>query len=176
MKYILKFGSFLLYFAVVSSSLLRGSPPPPNRRECCLGELAMKNFPVELHPPQPPVCFCWIGRYLGQRQRAGVSGQGQLHGGLPDPRLVQSLGRNHELDGLGQVGHVLLGVHRPIGSHAEVGVVGHEPHLPGALAVLELHWIGGRGGGEKGAELESHMWKYLVLSAAIFDEFAQTIH
>lgn len=62
MKYILKFGSFLLYFAVVSSSLLRGTPPPPpapplphtHRMECCLGELAMKNFPVELRPPPPP--------------------------------------------------------------------------------------------------------------------------
>lgn len=98
-----------------------------------------------------------------------MSGQGQLHGGLPDLRVVQPLGCDHELDGLGQVGHVLLGVHRPIGPHAEVGVVGHEPHLPATLAVLELHW-----GGEKGAELESCMWKYLILSAATFDAFAQT--
>lgn len=77
--------------------------------------------------------------YLGQQQRVGMSGQGQLHRGLPEPRLVQPLGRDHKLDGLGQVGHVLLGVHRPVGPHAKAGVVGHEPHLPAALAVLELH-------------------------------------
>lgn len=88
--------------------------------------------------------------YLGQRQRVGVSGQGQLHGGLPNPRVVRPLGRDHELDGLGQVGRVLHGVHRPVVPHAEVGVVGDEAHLPAALAVLELHW-----GGEEEAELES---------------------
>lgn len=77
-----------------------------------------------------------------------MSGQGQLHGGLPDLLVMQPLGRDHELDGLRQVGHVLHGVHRPIGPHAEVGVVGHEPHLPATLAVLELYW-----GEEKGSRI-----------------------
>lgn len=52
MKYILKFGSFLLYFEVDFTSLL--SPPPTSDRR----ELAMKIFPVEMRPPhQHPRLF-----------------------------------------------------------------------------------------------------------------------
>lgn len=145
MKYILKFGFSFVYFDVVFASLLRGTH---DRNECCLVELwapLLKCTYNKCRHPTPHVCSCEMRRYLGQRQRVGMSRQGQLHGGLPDPWVMQPLGRDHELDGLGQVGHVLLGVHRPIGPHAEVGVTGHEPHLPATLAVLELHW----GGGEK---------------------------
>lgn len=69
----------------------------------------------------------------------GVSGQGELDGGLPDVRVVQPLGCHHELDGLRQVGHLLLGVHRPVGPHAEVGVVADEAHVSAALTVLKPH-------------------------------------
>lgn len=68
-----------------------------------------------------------------------VSGQGELDGRLPDVRLMQTLRRHHELDGLRQVGHLLLGVHRAVGPNAEVWVVADEAHLPTSLAVLELH-------------------------------------
>lgn len=78
-----------------------------------------------------------------------MSGQRQLDGGLPNPQVVKPLGRDHELDRRGQVGHVLHGVHRPVWPHAEVGVAGDKGHLPAALAILELHWKRWERGGEQ---------------------------
>jgi len=79
-------------------------------------------------------------RYLRQRRGVRVSGQRQLDGGLPDVGVVEPPGRHHELDGLRQVGQLLLGVHRAVGPHAVVWVAADEAQISAArLAVLELH-------------------------------------
>lgn len=80
-----------------------------------------------------------------------MSGKGELHGGLPDVRVVQSPRRHHELDRLGEVGHLLLCVHTPVGPHAEVGVAADKAHLSAVLAVLKLHC---RGRQREGAEVQ----------------------
>ena len=86
------------------------------------------------------VCVHALCLYLCQRYGRRVSGQGELHRGLPDVRVMEPLSRHHELDRLRQVGHLLLGVHGAVAPHAEVGVAAHEAHLPVVLmAVLKPH-------------------------------------
>lgn len=69
----------------------------------------------------------------------GVSRQSQLHRGLPDVRIVEPPGRHHELDRLGQIRHLLLGEHCPIGPHAEVGVTADKAHLSVVLTIFKPH-------------------------------------
>ena len=87
-----------------------------------------------------------------------MAGHRELHGGLPDPGVPEPPGRDHELDGLRQVGHLLLHVHGAIGAHAEGRVAAHKDHLPVVQAALKLHCRNGSRGKryEQGCECTTY--------------------
>lgn len=76
--------------------------------------------------------------HLVEERRKRVSGDGQFDGRLPDLRVFAPLSRHHELDGLGQVRHVLLRVQRSIRTNADFGVAALEADPLTQMASLEL--------------------------------------
>lgn len=90
----------------------------------------------------------------------GVSSQGQLNGGFPYVCVMESPGCDHELDGICQVGHFLLCVHRPIRSHTEIGVAADKAHLPVTLAILKLHCRHREEKGKGDTELENSIVRF----------------
>lgn len=90
----------------------------------------------------------------------GVSSQGQLNGGFPYVCVMEPPGCDHELDGICQVGHFLLCVHRPIRSHTEIGVAADKAHLPVTLAILKLHCRHREEKGKGDTELENSIVRF----------------
>lgn len=76
---------------------------------------------------------------LVYERRKWVSGDGQFHGRLPDLRVFAPLSRHHELDRLGQVGHILFCVQRSVRTNAEFGVTALEADPLVQVTSLELH-------------------------------------
>lgn len=176
MKYVLKFSFFWLYFPVISASLLRGTP---DRNECCLGELAMKNFEMHISvmPTNAPFCHPPTRLFLLD---AKVPWTAPVGGDVrPGPTLRWSprpVGRAAPWP-WPWTGRAQTGWTRPAqctpsrwASRRNWGRWSRTP--PPCRAGSPRTSLGG----EKGAELESCMWNYLILSAATFDAFAQTNH